>query len=192
MQVNARLKATRWLIFLSAISSKSINLHLKIKALQLSKTVLYLPTVYHAIQHARPYHSHRSYSHADDWPLCGSFQPTPCIIPVPPHARFHNEQTMSMGVCLAFATLYFVYRPASSTTAAAHSIFPESIFGSLYWVTELSAILYPGSRIMIWTLSLVINGSLRFESFCNARVYMGELLIEDRKKFFKFERRFLS
>ena len=63
----------------------------------------------------------------------------------PPHARFHNGQTMSMGVCLALGTLYYTYRPASGA-AAADSILTAAIFGSLYWVTGLSAILYPGSK----------------------------------------------
>lgn len=63
---------------------------------------------------------------------------------------------MSMGVCLSLATLYYTYRipyhlsdrvPGSATFAmAGDSIFTAAIFGSLYWVTGLSAILYPGSK----------------------------------------------
>ena len=82
----------------------------------------------------------------------------------PPHARFHNGQTMSMGLGLGLATLYFTFRPAPylslhpsspSSTLAANSemalaakrddYFIAAIFGSLYWITGLSAILYPGS-----------------------------------------------
>lgn len=74
----------------------------------------------------------------------------------PPHARFHNGQTMSMGACLCLATLYYTYRmpydvadqvPGSATYVMARdSAFTAAICGSLYWITGLSAILYPGSK----------------------------------------------
>lgn len=71
----------------------------------------------------------------------------------PPHAKFHNGQTMSMGLCLGLATLYYTYRspptplPNSSTSLIKkkEDFFTAAIFGSLYWITGLSAILYPGS-----------------------------------------------
>jgi hypothetical protein len=62
----------------------------------------------------------------------------------PPHARFHNGQTMSMSVCLGLATIYYAYRPVPKA-AAVDSIFTAAIFGSVYWLTALSAILYPGT-----------------------------------------------
>lgn len=66
----------------------------------------------------------------------------------PPHARFHNGQTMSMGLCLSLATLYYTHRPVLGKAAAVDSIFTAAVFGSLYWVTGLSAILYPGSKAL--------------------------------------------
>ena len=60
----------------------------------------------------------------------------------PPHAKFHNGQTMSMGLGLGLATLYYTHRSSSSKD---EDIFTAAIFGSLYWITGLSAILYPGS-----------------------------------------------
>ena len=33
----------------------------------------------------------------------------------PPHARFHNGQTMSMGLCLGLLTGYFAWRPVFSS-----------------------------------------------------------------------------
>ncbi|MCJ1380420.1 hypothetical protein MMC17_003523 [Xylographa soralifera] len=63
----------------------------------------------------------------------------------PPHARFHNGQTMSMNACLALATLYYTHRRTPTAAAARDSLFTAAVFGSLYWVTALSAILYPGS-----------------------------------------------
>ncbi|KAG2177033.1 hypothetical protein INT43_007687 [Umbelopsis isabellina] len=63
----------------------------------------------------------------------------------PPHARFHNGQTMSMGVCLSLATLYYTWRSASSNLAARDSLRTAAVFASIYWLTGLSAILYPGT-----------------------------------------------
>lgn len=81
-------------------------------------------------------------------PFYADFNETHVLNPRwPPHARFHNGQTMSMGVCLALGTLYYTYRPVGED-AAADSLFTAAIFGSLYWITGLSAILYPGSKGM--------------------------------------------
>lgn len=69
----------------------------------------------------------------------------------PPHAKFHNGQTMSMGLLLGIVTAYFTWRhklrPAlyGSVTSQKDSIFTAAIVGSLYWITGLSAILYPGT-----------------------------------------------
>ncbi|KAK3674699.1 hypothetical protein LTR78_005421 [Recurvomyces mirabilis] len=67
----------------------------------------------------------------------------------PPHARFHNGQTMSLGVLLASMSLYFAYRPALdkklSSTAARESMLWSTIIGSFYSLAGLSAIFYPGT-----------------------------------------------
>ncbi|KAH8694040.1 hypothetical protein BGW36DRAFT_214906 [Talaromyces proteolyticus] len=67
----------------------------------------------------------------------------------PPHARFHNGQTMSMGAVLGLTTLYYLYGPpASSSHPLAQqksALWTASWVASIYWITQLSAILYPGS-----------------------------------------------
>ncbi|KAF7859745.1 hypothetical protein EAF04_008824 [Stromatinia cepivora] len=92
----------------------------------------------------------------------------------PPHAKFHNGQTMSMGILLCLVTLYYTWRIPINSTAnpkmkvekkeqgsesselgmrremrkemMRDSMVTAAIAGSLYWVAGLSAILYPGSR----------------------------------------------
>lgn len=64
----------------------------------------------------------------------------------PPHAKFHNGQTMSMGVCLGLSTIYYALRPNSSPTLAKESLFTATIFASMYWATQASALMYPGAK----------------------------------------------
>ena len=85
-------------------------------------------------------------------PYIADFNETHVLNPRwPPHARFHNGQTMSMGAALGLATLYYTWRDASqgrggeAKAAEADSLLTAAIFGSLYWITGLSAIFYPGS-----------------------------------------------
>jgi hypothetical protein len=59
----------------------------------------------------------------------------------PPHAKFHNAQTMSMGVALSAATLYHLWKPGHSRA----SLDSAAILAGLYGVTQLSAGLYPGT-----------------------------------------------
>ena len=66
----------------------------------------------------------------------------------PPHARFHNGQTMSLGVLLSTMSLYFAFRPAftkMSVPAAKESSLLAATVGSFYCAAAMSAILYPGT-----------------------------------------------
>lgn len=60
----------------------------------------------------------------------------------PPHAKFHNGQTMSLGLALGILSAYYTWRP---TAFPKDSLRTAAIFGSLYYVAALSAILYPGT-----------------------------------------------
>ncbi|KAK4541756.1 hypothetical protein LTR36_007465 [Oleoguttula mirabilis] len=65
----------------------------------------------------------------------------------PPHARFHNGQTMSLGICLASASLYFAFQPvfSGSKLDARDSLFYSAAIGSFYCLAGISAIFYPGT-----------------------------------------------
>ncbi len=62
----------------------------------------------------------------------------------PPHAKFHNGQTMSTGLVLGIFTAYYTWR--SAPLNAADSLRTAAIMGSIYWVTALSGALYPGAK----------------------------------------------
>lgn len=74
--------------------------------------------------------------YAADWSTTHVFNPR-----WPPHAKFHNGQTMSMGLGLGLSSLYYTWASNGSRDAT----FTAALLGSLYWLTGLSAILYPGT-----------------------------------------------
>ncbi|KAI0744098.1 hypothetical protein C8Q80DRAFT_1184964 [Daedaleopsis nitida] len=77
------------------------------------------------------------------------------------HAKFHNGQTMSMGLLLGFTALWYLYA-SSTATAPAHAktlsaeakatrkaaakanLRTAVLLDSLYWITQASAYFYPG------------------------------------------------
>lgn len=71
----------------------------------------------------------------------------------PPHARFHNGQTMSLSVSLGLLILYYTWRsPRTSSSSVPASprakeddMLTAAVVGSLYFGSGLTAILYPGS-----------------------------------------------
>ena len=84
----------------------------------------------------------------------------------PPHAKFHNGQTMSFALLLGILTIYYTWRPSSSSSFSPSTsqqrviskktdkeekkekkddLWTAAIFASVYYVAALSAILYPGS-----------------------------------------------
>ena len=58
----------------------------------------------------------------------------------PPHAKFHNAQTISLAVALAGLTVWTV-RPGAPRPQDGAAI------ASLYWLTQLSSIAFPGSAL---------------------------------------------
>nr|OQO20390.1 hypothetical protein B0A51_13274 [Rachicladosporium sp. CCFEE 5018] len=67
----------------------------------------------------------------------------------PPHARFHNGQTMSLGVLLAAFSLTYVWRPAFTKLSAREvkeSVWVSAMVGSFYCAAGCTAILYPGAN----------------------------------------------
>jgi len=65
-----------------------------------------------------------------------------------PHAKFHNGQTMSTGLGLGLLTFYFTWRSTNANTASGllDNLLTATLMSSLYWATQLSAILYPGTK----------------------------------------------
>jgi Family of unknown function (DUF6640) len=73
-----------------------------------------------------------------DWNETHIYNPT-----WPPHAKFDNAQTMSLGAGLAGATLLQLWRPAQTTAATRAALDGAAVSAALYWVTQISALAYP-------------------------------------------------
>jgi hypothetical protein len=76
-----------------------------------------------------------------DWNETHIYNPT-----WPPHAKFHNGQTMSMGAGLAAMTLWQLWRAHDSPAAARQALDAASLAASMYWLTATSALASPGAK----------------------------------------------
>lgn len=63
----------------------------------------------------------------------------------PPHAKFHNGQTLSMAALLSAASVFFIWRTKNGVRA---NLLPAVGFSSLYWVSQSMAFAFPG---VAWT-----------------------------------------
>ena len=76
-----------------------------------------------------------------DWNATHIYNPT-----WPPHAKFHNAQTMSLGAGLGLVTLAVLWGPRSPWSAARLQV--ATAVGSLYCASQLSALAYPGTALI--------------------------------------------
>ncbi|KAH9908172.1 hypothetical protein F4778DRAFT_466254 [Xylariomycetidae sp. FL2044] len=63
----------------------------------------------------------------------------------PPHAKFHNGQTMTLSVLLGLATLFYTWRKPLTPTLRKEFMSISAFVGSIYWLAGLAAILFPGT-----------------------------------------------
>ncbi|KAK1996939.1 hypothetical protein LX36DRAFT_637143 [Colletotrichum falcatum] len=63
----------------------------------------------------------------------------------PPHAKFHNAQTMTLSIVLGAATLFFTWRRTASAQMAKDSLRTAGFLGSVYWAAGWASLLYPGT-----------------------------------------------
>ncbi len=75
-----------------------------------------------------------------DWNITHIYNPT-----WPPHAKFHNAQTMVLGTFLGALTLYALW--FRKNIAERQSLREASLLASLYWLAQLPAMLFPGTKL---------------------------------------------
>ena len=64
----------------------------------------------------------------------------------PPHAKFHNAQTMSLGVGLAATSLAILARSRETVEDQLRDLDMASVVASLYWLTNITALAFPGTK----------------------------------------------
>ena len=61
-----------------------------------------------------------------------------------PHAKFHNAQTMLLGTCLGLLSLWVLWFQKSG---ALEKLRLSTILASLYWLTQMGSLLFPGTAL---------------------------------------------
>ncbi len=75
-----------------------------------------------------------------DWNATHIYNPT-----WPPHAKFHNAQTMLLGLALGACALGITWRRAGDQRA---QLYFAVLFAALYWITQLGSITFPGTAFV--------------------------------------------
>lgn len=63
----------------------------------------------------------------------------------PPHAKFHNAQTMLLGTCLGLLALGVLWQANFEAVARLQL---ASTLAALYWLTQAGAVLFPGTALV--------------------------------------------
>jgi hypothetical protein len=63
----------------------------------------------------------------------------------PPHAKFHDGQTLMFSIFLAALTIFFA---TSKTHDRSITLIATTSLAALYWVTQALAIVYPGTAFV--------------------------------------------
>ena len=63
----------------------------------------------------------------------------------PPHAKFHNAQTMLLGTMIGLLSLYVLWLQKGDKITMLRL---SAILASFYWITQAGAILFPGTALI--------------------------------------------
>ncbi|KAI0162011.1 hypothetical protein GGR57DRAFT_308912 [Xylariaceae sp. FL1272] len=61
----------------------------------------------------------------------------------PPHAKFHNGQTINLSVLLGLTTLFYTYRKAATPMLKKEFMLVTALTSSYYWIAGLASAAYP-------------------------------------------------
>ena len=62
----------------------------------------------------------------------------------PPHAKFHNAQTMLLGTVIGLTSLWIIWYQKTETL---YKLRTASLLASFYWITQAGAITFPGTAL---------------------------------------------
>src|SRR5690242_348485 len=61
----------------------------------------------------------------------------------PPHAKFHNAQTMLFGAAVGLLSLVYLWTPRWART----HVGVGAVFAAIYWVTQMFSLTFPGTAL---------------------------------------------
>lgn len=64
----------------------------------------------------------------------------------PPHAKFHNAQTMLLGTALGLLTVYFLWSKRWRDDPKGLEV--GTILSAIYWLTQAGSPLFPGAALI--------------------------------------------
>jgi hypothetical protein len=62
----------------------------------------------------------------------------------PPHAKFHDAQTLMFSWLLSICSVFFAWR---RTNERVTSVLAASLFAAVYFIAQIGALLYPGTAL---------------------------------------------
>ncbi len=77
----------------------------------------------------------------------------------PPHAKFHNGQTMAMGALLGLSALFFLFRQSGDRRS---NLLAATFLDALYWVSQGFAFWFPG---VAWTDPFLLKPGETLDQF---------------------------
>lgn len=63
----------------------------------------------------------------------------------PPHAKFHNAQTITLAVDMTALSLWQLWKPGPDTRSRLRW---ASLFASLFFLTQIPAVFFPGAAVV--------------------------------------------
>jgi hypothetical protein len=76
-----------------------------------------------------------------DWNKTHIYNPT-----WPPHAKFHNAQTMVLGAFLGMLSIYCLWFRKNITYR--QKVNEATVLAVLYWLSQFPALFFPGSKLV--------------------------------------------
>lgn len=76
--------------------------------------------------------------YAADWNITHIYNPR-----WPPHAKFHNAQTMLLGTLLALGAIWYTWKPTLSIVIRKSNFNVALFLAAAYWITQSLSILFP-------------------------------------------------
>lgn len=99
------------------------------KSISTGKIVVSIVAIYSAIG-----------SYAFDWNKTHIYNPL-----WPPHAKFHNAQTMLLGTCIGLIALWVLWILNGDKKIMLQI---SSVLASIYWLTQAGSLLFPGTALV--------------------------------------------